>query len=613
MTYARTIAGSERVLYDISFAAQFGLFSGIGDTLLVFLLNASGYGDPINQPAPNEMLWATPLCTLIVFVALALPLRVLIPAFRQRKLFLRMQCTFLTAYSWVLILSGGHIAQIGTVVLAVGLTSAFLRIIPLTAARQLRRRGGVVAAVFVSVGFIVWAATSLATEPFKAMKVAAVKSASRNVLVITVDTLRSDHLSGYGYNRPTSPNIDLIAREGVLFQGAFAVASWTMPSHESMLTGLYPHEHQAQERQVKNGWLTIGEALMSHGYRTGAFSANMQVFSRPVGFGEGFVHFEDYPLTFRNVAFFTPSTRRIFGHLATLFAHGDAYQFLTRKRAPDVNRALLNWIDQDSRRPFFAFLNYLDVHDPNMLPDEYRDVPWVQGFSHEADRRQSKAMQTRIDRYDRAIRYVDEHIGTLLSGLKDRGVLENTIIVITSDHGEPFGEHETVFHGTTVFREEIQVPLILFGPGLPRSQRISEPITTAALPETLLDLGGMHAGKAEPFPTPSLARYWHTADQGNEVLGEAFAELKECRQEPTKGPITSCRYGWTRTVITPEWQYLEFESARPQLYRWLTDPSESANLVDSPIGQTISKNLSIKLHNHATRHAEHSRNAKVVG
>src|SRR6476646_3044527 len=142
------------------------------------------------------------------------------------------------------------------------------------------------------------------SESSTVSKLLAATPGSPNVLVIVVDTLRADHLSSYGYARPTSPNIDRLATQGVLFKNAVATSSWTFPSHASLLTGRYQYEHGMDKiREMPavggevfsaNGLPTLGEALMQKGYRTGAFSANRTYFTHDLGFGRGFVHFEDY-------------------------------------------------------------------------------------------------------------------------------------------------------------------------------------------------------------------------------------------------------------------------------------------------------------------------------
>src|SRR5262249_52096907 len=163
-----------------------------------------------------------------------------------------------------------------------------------------------------------------------------------NVLLIVVDTLRADHLSVYGYARPTSPNIDRLAGNGLLFRNAVSASSWTLPSHASMLTGLYPHSHGAEaEDNLGTGFRTLAEALSAEGYRTAGFSAN-GTFSRRRGFGRGFIHFED---DFQNLPGMSRETA--FGYrleeiLSRLHLLDDKPG---RLRAEQINRSALHWID----------------------------------------------------------------------------------------------------------------------------------------------------------------------------------------------------------------------------------------------------------------------------
>src|SRR5207253_2942347 len=177
-----------------------------------------------------------------------------------------------------------------------------------------------------------------------------------NVLVVVVDTLRADHASLYGYERLTTPNLDGIARQGVLFENDIAASSWTLPSHASLLTGRYPHEHLAEdENPLDRRYPTLPEVLQRRGYRTGGFSANMYYFSRRAGFARGFIRFEDYFYSVGDMFF-----RTIWGRILNRYAP-DSPRFdelPIRKRAAEVNRELFHWIDADRNRPFFAFINY---------------------------------------------------------------------------------------------------------------------------------------------------------------------------------------------------------------------------------------------------------------
>ena len=196
---------------------------------------------------------------------------------------------------------------------------------------------------------------------------------SPNVLVIVVDTLRADHLSSYGYERPTSPNIDPIAGQGVVFENAFSTSSWTLPSHVSLLTGFYPHEHGVEwntsRALVDSRHPTLTEVLRSRGYLTAAFSANVFWVTRN-RVGRGFIRFEDY---FHSVGDMV--LRTLYGRVIerVILRPLNFEDIPGRKCAADVNRAFLSWLDRDPEKPFFALLNYMDTHDPYLPPQPYRD------------------------------------------------------------------------------------------------------------------------------------------------------------------------------------------------------------------------------------------------
>ena len=213
---------------------------------------------------------------------------------------------------------------------------------------------------------------SLASQPLTEPTITLAPPDAPNILLIVIDTLRSDHLSSYGYERSTSSTIDRLAEQGVLFENTFSTSSYTTPSHASLLTGRYPHDHGAQwitRRPILNDRCpTLPEALKARGYRTAAFSANRFWFTREQGFGRGFIHFEDN--------FHSPgdmAVRTFYGRkfeefiLRRLF---DDYPW--RQQARNINNSVMRWLERNPDEPFFAFLNYFDVHDPYLPPQPYR-------------------------------------------------------------------------------------------------------------------------------------------------------------------------------------------------------------------------------------------------
>src|SRR6185437_5209514 len=257
-----------------------------------------------------------------------------------------------------------------------------------------------------------------------------------NVLVVVVDTLRADHLSTYGYARPTSPHLTQLAAQGTLFENAIAPSSWTLPVHASLLTGLYPHEHHVDNSGAVMGWdnPVLAAEFRARGYRTAAFSANTLLFCRRRGFGRGFIHFED---DFQSLG--SSFAQTFYGDLIKhlLFQLQWKRDLFGRRRAEQINQHALRWID-GGHGPFFVFLNYMDVHDPYRPPEPYlhrytkmRDAGsrasehW-EWFEHLTPQQR----QGVGDAYDGAINYVDDQLQELMQHLRQRGLDRATLVVI---------------------------------------------------------------------------------------------------------------------------------------------------------------------------------------
>ena len=398
-----------------------------------------------------------------------------------------------------------------------------------------------------------------------------------NILLIVVDTLRADHLSTYGYARDTSPNLSRIAGQGVIFDNAIAPASWTVPSHASMLTGLYPHDHHtAGDHDVlADRWPTIGEVLLSEGYRTAAFSANVNNFDRKYGLARGFAHFEDYWGANYTAMF---SRVHLGWRIQFWIRHLKNKPFWGWQRADEINRRALTWIDK-GKRPFFVVLNYMDVHDPYRPPE-----PYLHAYTEEENPGGSaslsfdsvkmpdaRTMAGAVAAYDGGIRYVDIHVQDLMNALKERGVLDNTIVVITADHGEAFGEHHLLFHKNSLYREEIHVPLIFWQPKIvPAGRHVSHPVSLVDIPRTLISFAepGYHGS----FPGRSLQELW--SGNGNESgWPDPLSELAQSRFIPTFPNY----YGPVRSVVGPEYQYIS-QKGGDLLFDWKKDPQELHDL-----------------------------------
>ncbi len=273
-----------------------------------------------------------------------------------------------------------------------------------------------------------------------------------NLIMVSIDTLRADRLGAYGYDRDTSPSIDALAARGVRFETVVAASSWTAPSHMTLMTGLHPTTHGVTERRkLPDGITTLAQVLRENGYTTYANTAGAFL-SRRFAFDRGFEVFDQSKAAFQD-------TLKRFG--VTLFS--------ARKR--------LERFPTD--QPFFFFLHTYDVHCPYKAPREYAQMFRTRPRKDHLDvstckgewRRNAAAYtpgQLRFlsDQYDAGIRDVDAALGEFVDFLDESGLLDTTLLIVLSDHGEEFAEHGRVDHAWTLHIESLKVPLIFVAPGL---------------------------------------------------------------------------------------------------------------------------------------------------
>jgi arylsulfatase A-like enzyme len=601
-------------------AAWFGLVAGMveGAGLLLFQrINWERWGRVTHVSV--EIIWISALWDFLLFVLVGLGV-VLFARLLPKLPTLRVAIFLFGAlmfYDWLALTE--RLTQYSVLVLALGLATTLVRIFGKYEGRLLRfwkTSLPWVAALFV-LAFAGIEGEGWIAEKSALRKLPPAPAGAPNVVVLVVDTLRADHLSTYGYERATSPNIDRIANEGVLFENAIAASSWTLPTHASMLTGRYPYEHGATDvkgpwgKAFDNRYPTLGEALTQHGYRTAAFSANCIYFSRDMGFGRGFIRFEDY---FHST--FDRFSRTLYGkELERLILRRDKVRrliiwlgfpainelqpqpgststFMVRKRASDVNRQALSWIDGDSTRPFFVFLNYFDTHWPYGTPPGYpRKFVRLDAHALLLDQQISDDSPTnRIAPYDESVAYVDDQIGKLFDDLKQRGIDQRTLVVVTSDHGELLGEHGFHGHQNSLYRPLIQVPLIFWQPGhLPAGVRIKRPISQASLAATITDMLGLTEGAV--FPGPSLRILWN-AQQIPSTWPDPLSELAQFKYQARTFPS---RYGAMASLVTPQYHYMAHEHFGAELYDWVRDPAEAVNLAKTPAGQTVALGLAARV------------------
>ncbi len=304
-----------------------------------------------------------------------------------------------------------------------------------------------------------------------------------NILLISIDTLRQDHVGCYDYDRETTPNLDELARQGTVFENAVSTSCWTLPAHASLLTGLYPAFHGLQDDGAKlpEGIPTVAGQLSQLDYFTLAVVSHVYV-SSEFGLERGFELFDD-----------------------SLIEGGEEIPI-----AAEVVTRTLEQMAGIPAGPFFCFVHFYDPHWDYSPPPPFDTKFTDPGYDGPIDGTLNSLMpylaggrpmpradlQRAIDLYDGEIAYVDAEIGRMLDGLRAQGRLENTVVIVTSDHGEEFREHGRLGHQKSLFWEQLRVPLIVAGhPDFPAGQRRDDLVSLVDVPPLLTELTG-----AEPLP-----------------------------------------------------------------------------------------------------------------
>ncbi|MFQ5669507.1 MAG: sulfatase [Acidobacteriota bacterium] len=403
-----------------------------------------------------------------------------------------------------------------------------------------------------------------------------------SLLLVTIDTLRADHLSSYGYSRPTSPAIDRLARRGVLFDSVISSIPETGPAFASLMTGLWPSRLglRGNGKPLAPRFETLAERLRSTGYHTAAFVSGYPLVRRLSGLDQGFAHYDDR----------MPDPR---GKVAGV-----------QRLAEKTTAAFLAWLQQNRKGPFFVWLHYYDPHGnyapgrafesmftggppgPNIPLDL---IPAYQRWQGETDAALFRA------RYDGEIRRVDAQIERVLAALGARDRLDSTLVVLTADHGESLVEHGYYFdHGNELYMPSLHVPLILAGPGVPADGRhVAGLARTPDIMPTLLEL--LHEPVPDSLAGTSLAADLRTGrpSQSREAFSEArFQAYRPLTPAADVGPKLSVRGERFSTI-------LRLNGGEVELYDRHADPLELSDLLalSTPSSETreLRETLSARL------------------
>ena len=566
-----------------------GLVTGVSEGVLGLMLQR--LGRPIRVPV--EILWISSVFNLMLFVTAAFVLTI---AGRAMPSAWKARLTVLILL-WMLAFGLVQVPQIlqpgAALLLSLGAA--------LAATRATRAVGWWLTLARRSVGWLAGAAAVAALigvvwsplQEWLALRSLPPPGQNQpNVILITLDTLRADHVSAYGYGRDTTPNLDRLAETGVLFEHAFSNASWTLPAHASLLTGRYPHEHQADWLQpMADDIPTLPAVLSQAGYQTAAFAANTSYVAPEWGLGRGFSRFDVYGGSIAE-----DIVRTNYGHrlALNLLPRVKMFDIPGRKRAAALNADFLAWLDDvKPGQPFFALINYFDVHDPYLTVQPYQDrysPSPARGdlinfqFQPHAFRLKptldAAEVQAEIDAYDGCLSYMDAMLGSLLQDLSRRGLTGKTLVVIASDHGESFGTHDLFGHGNSLYLETLHVPLIIAWPDrLPAGRRVTVPVGLDRLPITIANL----AAGARPiplFPGQSLEALWNDAGtaSGPEVDG-ILSEVSRVDGGPPAYPTSRASL---TSFISDRWHLILADDQPAALYAWREDRQERKNLAGQP-------------------------------
>ena len=390
-----------------------------------------------------------------------------------------------------------------------------------------------------------------------------------NVLLIGIDTLRPDHLGCYGYDKPTSPNLDKLAGEGVLFENTLSPSPWTLPSFATVLTSLYPTQHGANAcgARIKTTFPALPMMLLKHGYTTAAF-INAPYLYPGAGMSRGFELYDVMPASLD-------------------------------RSAAGTTRDALAWLEGHSENPFFLFVHYFDPHYPYAPPEEYRGrfgpadpgaggpVP---GKLFDPDMLRDSRRDDAIDvddvteaqwayvkgLYDGEIAFTDQAVGDLIAGLEAKGLRDRTVILVLSDHGEELGEHGSFEHGHTLYNELLRVPMIVSLPGvIPENQRVARQVRLVDVTPTLLDLLGY-----KPSTHVEGVSLVPLMKGDTELATPASALLP-----PNVAYAGALLYGYEKKSVTSfPWKMIrEVRTGREQLFNLEQDPGEQRDVAaESP-------------------------------
>ncbi|MFX0194687.1 MAG: sulfatase-like hydrolase/transferase [Candidatus Hodarchaeota archaeon] len=475
---------------------------------------------------------------------------------------------------------------------------------PILSASRIKSLGFLTALVIIVNGVSLF----LDQEPnvvYPALRVSPLVANNPNVILITLDTVRADHMSLYGYERDTTPFLKKFSEEATQYVKANASADMTLPTHASIFTGLYARQHGAHYdpktypagRPLDAKFHTLAEILSYSGYLTLSVVANYAYLGHAFGVEQGFQYYDQRVLT--------PFLEKTQNYYLRQGVYNILKRFVSPSRfdkvyrsAEEINREIFRLLKKvkGSGEPFLFFINYMDAHWPYLPPPPFDTLypEKVENFSTdryyalkekmmklEGDIKQVERDHL-ISQYDGAIAYLDFQLGKLIQHLKKIGLYENSLIIITSDHGEAFGERNLIEHAVGVYQDQVYIPLIIKYPNSRQKMIVDEIVSVIDIMPTVLDVLGYEI--PENVSGQSLFRFKPCNERI--IISESFANEHFFRWNPSFDRIE-------RAIFSGTFKYINSTKGKRELYNLSKDPSEKNNLYKSD--NVVAKELEMRL------------------
>jgi len=536
--------------------------------------------------ASRDVIWMAPLSAAFFSLLLLAPIWLIAPRLSRA----RARAAAVFGASWLVafavLLPWTQVHRGAAVILAAGVGTLAVRLLGTGARVSALRKAGLVMASVLTVGavFVAGRGGWRARQGYASLSTA--RAGAPNVLFILLDTVRASALGLYGYGRATSPEIDRFATGGIVFDRAISTAPWTLPSHATLFTGEYPGLLSVSFRSPLDAQqATLAEHFRDAGYETVGFTGNLHYTAWDSGLSRGFLRWDDFMRSTTQTLRSGWIGQSVFVlqlmHARARWQVGEALRHPKFRVVPKPGGEeriaealvtdLLAWHRDRPSRPYFAFVNFFDAHEDYRPPTALRTR-----FANKPNRR---------DLYDAEVFYLDRELGRLWRELGRRGALDNTIVVITADHGEQFGEHKMSGHGNSLYMQLLRVPLILrFDRGIPAGTRSADIISLRDIGATLLELAGVRP--QVPFPGQSLSPLWTGDSTGAMGRSEAISELTQDAPPPTSDPLSRSQ-GVSIAIDGAHLIHRNAKDAKPELYDTVRDIDETKNLAESAEGKVM--------------------------